>query len=95
MPISGLVILLDSDETDSACAFDALRHLPELELGDQVGPRIAAVAVTPSTSADRALIDQIRALQGVRNVDVVFVEVSPAVAEPGLHHNSWLREVPR
>ena len=82
MSVSGLVITLEPDRALAERSLRALADDPRLSLGAQFGRRLAAVADTPDTQADRALIDDLRALPGIIHVDVVFVSVDGAAPCP-------------
>jgi len=73
MSVSGLVIFLSSDAQLAQHACERLRSDQRLIVGDRFGPRLAVAAETESVAADRALVDELRALPGVEHVDVAFV----------------------
>ncbi len=65
----GLVIMPEASRLSDAIA--SLRTLPHVTLGPPQGHRIPATTVTMA-GRDEALLDGLRALDGVLHVDAVF-----------------------
>ena len=81
MVISGLVLTLCDAPRRSPEIFERLRADSRFTLGAPLGPRLPLVAeANDSTDAER-LVDELRHIAGVLNVDVAFVEIDPADAE--------------
>ncbi|MCA9287639.1 MAG: hypothetical protein KDA05_03590 [Phycisphaerales bacterium] len=80
MSVSGLVITLATDDPKAEHTLRLLAGDTRLTLGERFGRRVPAVAETPGVAEDRALIDDLRALDGVANVDVTFVALDEAPA---------------
>ena len=81
MSVSGLVITLANDRSEAERTLRVLACDPRLTLGERFGQRVPAVAETPGVAEDRALIDDLRALDGVENVDVTFVALDEPPGE--------------
>lgn len=73
MPISGLVISIESDKFNRQTVVKKIDSLPYLKLGQSSSQRIPAVLETPSPRQDRQAIQEINDIPGVTFVDVVFV----------------------
>ncbi len=73
MSISGLVLTLDSASPERALA--ALHDDPRLALGEAVGDRLPVVAETDDDRGARELLDELRCIQGVREVAIAFVSL--------------------
>lgn len=84
MGISGLVITLTQRDEAAGAALAKLRGDPRLTMGERNGPRQAAVGVTPSVEQDEHLVADLRATEGVVDVEIVFVGLD----ETTEHHTS-------
>lgn len=73
MAVSGLVVSLSPNESDAAHAIARLATDARLTLGERFGHRLAVVAETGGVGEDRALWDDLHAIEGVEGVDVTFV----------------------
>lgn len=73
MPISGIVISIESDELNRQTVVQKIEDLPYIKLGQSSSQRIPAVLETPSARQDRQAIQEINDIPGVTFVDVVFV----------------------
>jgi hypothetical protein len=93
MAISGLVVTLSDDAADAA-VLAVLRSDPRLTLGERFGRRVAVVAETPSARDDRELFDELRATQGVTQVDVTYVHLDTEPAASELSHQGLTVEEP-
>lgn len=81
MPIAGLSLTLNKDETLVSEAVAELAKRPEILLGEWKAHYMAAVIDTPSSQESRDLHRWIESLPGIDFVDVVYVgfdEESPA-----------------
>ncbi len=74
MAISGLILTHTDDDSVNRVT-SALEADRRVTLGERFGLRRAIVAQTSSAAEDRALFDELRALSGVLNVDVVYVHL--------------------
>lgn len=73
MAVSGLVITLCSDAARRREAMERFGRDRRLVLGDLLGSHLAVSATTDSPREDLALIDELRAVPGVEQVEIVFV----------------------
>lgn len=74
MAVSGLIIT-HREETSVNAVAAALARDPRVTIGERFGLRRAIVGETASAEEDRDLIDDLRALAGIINVDVVYVHL--------------------
>ena len=73
MPVSGLLITLDSCSSAVDLAIANLTAEPRVQLGTQIGPLLPIAVDTMNREEDCALREFIEGLEGVRKVDIVFV----------------------
>lgn len=78
MPISGLLITLDSDEAMAEQAVASMRRDQRVEVGDRIGSRLPVVLETAGPDDDRAFIEGLRSLGGVRFVEVAYIHFDGA-----------------
>jgi len=79
MPVSSLLLTI-TPEAEPALR-DALGADPRTTLGDRVGCRLPIALDTPDREADRDAWDWLRALPGVRWIDLVWISIDPEDAE--------------
>lgn len=86
MPISGLVITLAEDPQAAELAKQAVRGHPRFTCEAMPDPRrLPAVLDTPDRHTDREDWDWLNALDGVRQVDVVFIHFEDHDAAAEMH----------
>lgn len=73
MPISGLVVTFESPVTHHRDAIELLRAIPEVELGDAGGSRLALVVDSASKRRDQEIWNAIEHVPGVMDVAVAMV----------------------
>lgn len=81
MPVSGLVLTLETDDERCEGAFAALRRCASIEVGERHGRRLPIVVDTESSEKDKAVWEWLHSLPGVAFVDVVYVDSSEDTAE--------------
>ncbi len=81
MAISGLVVTLSSIEGDALRAIERIEQDSRLTLGQRFGQRVALVAETGGVDEDRALWDDLHAIDGVEEVHLTFVGLEETRAE--------------
>lgn len=72
MPISGLVITLQQNESGQS-ALARIQSTPTFEIGKRDGARLAAVLETKTPKQDKHCWNWLNQLPGVLFVDVVFI----------------------
>lgn len=82
MSVSGIVITIAENTTDSRGVLTALEAEPQLQLGEPLQDRIPAVIDAPDASTAHAVVDRLRTLPGILAVDVIFVGTEDAPADP-------------
>lgn len=85
MPVSGLLLTIDPSHEPalrSALAAD-LRTTP----GELVGTRLPVALDTPSRQADEAAWAWLRALPGVKWIDLVWISIDPS-EDDRRHHGA-------
>lgn len=73
MPISGLVITFESSVAEHPAALESLRELPEVEIGDAGGSKLAIVVDSPDKRRDQEIWNTVRELPGVVDLAVAMV----------------------
>ncbi len=73
MPISGLAITLCDECVQARLTIAELAAHPSIEIGEQLGNKIAIVTETASSADDQKLLNWINALAGVSFVDITFI----------------------
>ena len=73
MPISGLVITFDAPVNEQRDTIESLRAIPEIELGDASGCKLAIVVDSDNKRRDQAIWDVVRGLPGVTDLSVAMV----------------------
>ena len=94
MPISGLVITLDSDESAAQRVSDDIRARSSFELGERQSHRLPAVLETPDRAADKREWEWLNALPGVMHVDVVFIHFDQPDSDSTLRSSRSASELP-
>ncbi len=73
MPISGLVVTFDSPVEQCAEAIEALRAMPEIDLGRVNHNKLAIVVDTVSKSQDKNVWDAVQQLPNVTDLAIAMV----------------------
>ena len=73
MPISGLVVTFNSPAEQHSAAIDALREIPEIEIGDASGIKLAIVVDSNSKRRDQEIWNAVQELPGVTDISVAMV----------------------
>lgn len=73
MPISSLVVTFHSPVEDHSDSLEALRSIPEIELGPSGGSRLAIVVDSADRQRDQEIWNAVRDLPGVLDLAVVMV----------------------
>ncbi len=73
VPISGLVITFASSVAEHEAALRSLRELPEIEIGDAGGSKLAIVVDSPNKRRDQEIWNAVRELPGVIDLAVAMV----------------------
>ncbi len=73
MPISGLVVTFASSVEDHADAVESLAKIPEIELGQVSGSKLAIVVDSETKNRDREIWNAARDLPGVIGLAVAMV----------------------
>lgn len=73
MPISGLVVTFRSAVTEHANSLEAIRAIPEIDMGEAVGSRLAIVVDSESKGRDQEIWDTVRQLPGVIDLAIAMV----------------------
>jgi len=83
MTVSGLVLTLENDVRTRARALDALALDSRITCGEAHGLRLPVVVETASLAEGETLCESLRNLDGVAFVDVVSIDFSDDVSNPG------------
>ncbi|TWU48657.1 hypothetical protein Poly51_45580 [Rubripirellula tenax] len=73
MPISGLVVTFRSSVDQNAAAITSLRQIPEIEIGNAGGSKLAIVVDTQNKRRDQEIWNTVRELPGVIDLAVAMV----------------------
>lgn len=73
MPISGLVITFDSPVKNHTATIESLRGIPEIEIGNAGGSKLAIVVDSESKQRDQEIWFAVRDLPGVIDLAVAMV----------------------
>lgn len=73
MPISGLVVTFHSPVEQMSESVDALRAIPEVELGQAEGHKLAIVVDSFTSHRDRAIWDAVQQLPGIADVAIAMI----------------------
>jgi nitrate reductase NapAB chaperone NapD len=73
VPISGLVVTFQSSVTEHAEAVEALRMIPEIDIGDSAGSKLAIVIDSETKRRDQEIWNTVRQLPGVIDLAVAMV----------------------
>ena len=76
MPISGLVVTLDSGSAECGAALSQLAADPRVTLGTAVGAHMPVVTETGSAEEAERLVLEIEELAGISHVSVVSIDLS-------------------
>lgn len=83
MPISGLVVTLESPVALNTKTVDALRDIPEVEIGSVAGNKLAIAIDSSDNQRDREIWEMVRQLPGVADVAVAMVAFDEDVEAGG------------
>ncbi|WP_404305548.1 chaperone NapD [Neorhodopirellula lusitana] len=73
MPISGLVVTFGSSTEQHSAAIEKLRDIPEVEIGDSGGSKLAIVVDSKHKRRDQEIWNAIQDLPGVIDLAVAMV----------------------
>ncbi len=73
VPVSGIVVTFVSAVTQHAASVDALRSIPEVEVGPAGGSKLALVVDSLSTERDQEIWAMVQQLPGVIDVALALV----------------------
>jgi nitrate reductase NapAB chaperone NapD len=73
VPISGLVVTFLSSAAEHSDAVEALRLIPEIEIGESAGSKLAIVIDSETKSRDQEIWNEIQKLPGVIDLAVAMV----------------------
>lgn len=73
MPISGLVVTFRSAVTDHSDTLEAIRAIPEINIGDVVGSKLAIVIDSKTRRRDQEIWNALQQLPGVIDLAVAMV----------------------
>ncbi|WP_145419719.1 chaperone NapD [Planctomycetes bacterium K23_9] len=73
MPISGLVVTFASSLENHADAIESLRVIPEIDLGQASGSKLAIVVDSGTQNRDQEIWNTVQALPGVIDLAVAMV----------------------
>lgn len=73
VPISGLVVTFRSPVTEHSAAVEALRMIPELDIGESAGSKLAIVIDSDTKSRDQEIWNTVQQLPGVIDLAVAMV----------------------
>lgn len=92
MPVSGLVLVLTDDEPQQAGVLQALGCTTAIDVGRQVGNRVAVVIDTATRQEHESILEAIHRIPGVRFVEVAFVGFDPSEDEDSSAPSATLGE---
>jgi len=73
VPISGLVVTFRSSVTEHPEAVQALRMIPEIDIGESAGSKLAIVIDSESKRRDQEIWNTVQRLPGVIDLAVAMV----------------------
>jgi len=73
MPISGLVITFHTLVEDNASAVSVIESIPEVELGDSSGHKLAIVVDSANADRDREIWNAVQQLPEVAEIAVALI----------------------
>ena len=73
MPISGLVVTFRSSVAEHPEAVEALRMMPEIDIGESAGSKLAIVIDSETACRDREIWNSVQELPGVIDLAVAMV----------------------
>lgn len=73
MPVSGLVVTLDAPVANHSEAIEALKAIPEIEVGETAGSKLAIVVDSATKRRDQEVWNTVRDLPGVIDLAVALV----------------------
>lgn len=73
MPISGLVVTFRSPVTEHAKAIEAMLAMPEIEIGEAAGSKLAIVIDSETKTRDQEIWNIVQQLPGVLGLAVAMV----------------------
>lgn len=78
MPISGLVVTFRSSIVEHANTIAAIGAIPEVDLGDSAGSKLAIVIDSETKRRDQEIWNTVRQLPGVTDLAVAMVAFDDA-----------------
>ncbi|TWU62201.1 hypothetical protein V7x_39300 [Crateriforma conspicua] len=73
MPISGLVVTFESSVSDHEASRMAIGDIPEVDLGQAVGSKLAIVVDSETKGRDRQVWEMVQGMPGVIDVAIAMV----------------------
>ncbi len=73
MPISGLVVTFRTSVTEHAKTVEALRMIPEIDIGQSAGSKLAIVIDSQTKRRDQEIWNTVQQLPGVIDLAVAMV----------------------
>jgi nitrate reductase NapAB chaperone NapD len=73
MPISGLVVTFQSSVTEHSKAVEALRMIPEIDIGESAGSKLAIVIDSETKRRDQEIWNTVQQLPGVIDLAVAMI----------------------
>ncbi len=73
VPISGLVVTFRSSVTEHSEAVEALRCIPEIDIGEAFGSKLAIVVDSKTKRRDQEIWDMVQQLPGIVDLAVAMV----------------------
>lgn len=73
VPISGLVVTFQSSVTEHSEAVEALRMIPEIDIGESAGSKLAIVIDTETKRRDQEIWNAVQQLPGVIDLALAMV----------------------
>jgi nitrate reductase NapAB chaperone NapD len=73
VPISGLVVTFRSAVTDHSEAVEAMRRIPEIDIGEALGSKLAIVVDSETKRRDQEIWDMVQQLTGIVDLAVAMV----------------------
>jgi len=92
VPISGLVVTFASSIDEHKDAIEQLRSIPEIEIGQSSGGKLAIVVDTENKRRDQEIWNTVRDLPGVIDLAVAMVafdEDDPKTEDDEKHHQGF------
>ncbi len=75
MPISGLVLTLNREESNQDEALSMIKQSDQIMLGPISGQKVPAVLDTPNKDENKKSLRWLESLPGIHHIDVVYVSL--------------------